>query len=80
MAFCPFDRLTNVSFSATNHDEEQPAHLKLSDQSIPISVNLPTFAEPAERYCPAGVYEIVENEGEKTVPDQLPELRALQNL
>lgn len=54
-----FDRLTNVSFSATNHEEEQPAHLKLNDASIPIDVNLPTYAEPAQRYCPAGVYEVL---------------------
>ena len=60
-----FDRLTNVSFSATNHDEDQPAHLKLADPSIPVQKNLPDYAEPAERYCPAGVYEIVEDEGEK---------------
>ena len=54
-----FDRLTNVSFSATNHGEEQPSHLKLIDPSIPIKVNLPQFDEPAARYCPAGVYEVV---------------------
>ena len=54
-----FDRLTSVSFSATNHEEDQPAHLKLRDASIPIRVNLPEWAEPAQRYCPAGVYEIV---------------------
>ncbi|MEM0977958.1 MAG: electron transfer flavoprotein-ubiquinone oxidoreductase [Pseudomonadota bacterium] len=54
-----FDRLTNVSFSATNHAEEQPTHLVLSDASVPISVNLPEYAEPAQRYCPAGVYEVV---------------------
>jgi electron-transferring-flavoprotein dehydrogenase len=58
-----FDRLTNVSFSMTNHEESQPAHLKLKDASIPTGVNLSTFAEPAQRYCPAGVYEIVEEEG-----------------
>jgi electron-transferring-flavoprotein dehydrogenase len=54
-----FDRLTNVSFSATNHDDGQPAHLRLTDPSVPIAVNLPKFAEPAQRYCPAGVYEVV---------------------
>jgi electron-transferring-flavoprotein dehydrogenase len=58
-----FDRLTNVSFSMTNHEESQPAHLQLTDASVPISVNLPTYAEPAQRYCPAGVYEVVEEEG-----------------
>ncbi|MDD9977003.1 MAG: electron transfer flavoprotein-ubiquinone oxidoreductase [Boseongicola sp.] len=55
-----FDRLTNVSFSMTNHEESQPAHLKLLDADVPISVNLPKFAEPAQRYCPAGVYEVVD--------------------
>ena len=54
-----FDRLTNVSYSFTNHDEHQPAHLKLKDPSIPIAVNLPLYAEPAQRYCPAGVYEVI---------------------
>ena len=54
-----FDRLTNVAFSATNHEEDQPAHLTLNDASIPVQVNLPTFAEPAQRYCPAGVYEVI---------------------
>jgi electron-transferring-flavoprotein dehydrogenase len=58
-----FDRLTNVAFSFTNHDEAQPAHLKLKDPSVPISVNLPKYAEPAQRYCPAGVYEVVSEEG-----------------
>ncbi len=58
-----FDRLTNVSFSMTNHEESQPAHLKLKDASVPISINLPTYAEPAQRYCPAGVYEVVEEDG-----------------
>ncbi|MBL6856372.1 MAG: electron transfer flavoprotein-ubiquinone oxidoreductase [Rhodobacteraceae bacterium] len=57
-----FDRLTNVSFSATNHEEIQPCHLQLKDPAIPIKVNLPKFAEPAQRYCPAGVYEIVNKE------------------
>ena len=58
-----FDRLTNVSFSMTNHEESQPCHLQLRDASIPISVNLPKYAEPAQRYCPAGVYEVVAEEG-----------------
>ncbi|WP_380058738.1 electron transfer flavoprotein-ubiquinone oxidoreductase [Falsihalocynthiibacter sp. SS001] len=59
-----FDRLTNVSFSATNHEEEQPCHLQLADPTVPISVNLPKYAEPAQRYCPAGVYEVIEEAGE----------------
>ncbi len=54
-----FDRLTNVSFSATNHGEEQPSHLKLIDSAVPININLPEFEEPAQRYCPAGVYEVL---------------------
>ena len=58
-----FDRLTNVAFSATNHEEDQPVHLQLKDPSVPIGQNLPKFAEPAQRYCPAGVYEVVEEEG-----------------
>ncbi len=57
-----FDRLTNVSFSATNHEEEQPCHLQLTDPNVPIDVNLPEFAEPAQRYCPAGVYEIIRDD------------------
>ncbi|HXF53938.1 MAG TPA: electron transfer flavoprotein-ubiquinone oxidoreductase [Hyphomicrobiaceae bacterium] len=58
-----FDRLTSVAFSGTNHEEDQPVHLRLADPSIPIDVNLPRYAEPAVRYCPAGVYEVVEEEG-----------------
>ena len=55
-----FDRLTNVSFSGTNHEENQPCHLYLKNKSTPIKKNLPLFAEPAQRYCPAGVYEVLE--------------------
>ncbi len=55
-----FDRLTNVSFSMTNHEESQPAHLQLKDPDVPMSINMPRFAEPAQRYCPAGVYEVVD--------------------
>jgi len=57
-----FDRLTNVAFSFTNHEESQPCHLHLKDASIPIAVNLPEYDEPAQRYCPAGVYEVLEGE------------------
>ncbi|MDS9467093.1 electron transfer flavoprotein-ubiquinone oxidoreductase [Paracoccus sp. MBLB3053] len=57
-----FDRLTNVSFSFTNHEESQPCHLRLKDPAIPIAVNLPEYAEPAQRYCPAGVYEVLEGD------------------
>jgi len=60
-----FDRLTNVSFSMTNHEESQPAHLTLKDDSVPIGVNLPKYDEPAQRYCPAGVYEVVREEGKE---------------
>lgn len=54
-----FDRLTNVSYSGVNHEEEQPCHLHVIDSDLPVSVNLPQYAEPAQRYCPAGVYEIL---------------------
>lgn len=56
-----FERLTNVAFSGTNHDESQPVHLHLIDPEVPVAENLPRYAEPAQRYCPAGVYEIVES-------------------
>jgi electron-transferring-flavoprotein dehydrogenase len=55
-----FDKLTSVFLSNTNHEEDQPCHLHLVDPSIPINVNLSKFDEPAQRYCPAGVYEVVE--------------------
>jgi electron-transferring-flavoprotein dehydrogenase len=58
-----FDRLSSVFVSNTNHEENQPVHLKLRDASIPIAVNLPQWAEPAQRYCPAGVYEVVDGDG-----------------
>lgn len=60
-----FDRLTNVAFSFTNHEESQPPHLRLKDASVPIRVNLPEYAEPAQRYCPAGVYEVIAEEGKE---------------
>lgn len=59
-----FDRLTNVAFSNTSHEEDQPAHLTLKDASVPIAVNLERYDAPEQRYCPAGVYEIVEEGGE----------------
>ncbi|MBT6275484.1 MAG: 4Fe-4S dicluster domain-containing protein, partial [Chromatiales bacterium] len=57
-----FDRLTNVSFSATNHEENQPIHLTLKDDSIPVAVNLHRYDGPENRFCPAGVYEFIEEE------------------
>ena len=54
-----FDRLSSVFLSNTNHEEDQPCHLQLMDTSIPIQVNVPTYDEPAQRYCPAGVYEVI---------------------
>ncbi|MEQ1230650.1 electron transfer flavoprotein-ubiquinone oxidoreductase [Acinetobacter junii] len=57
-----FDRLSSVFISNTVHEENQPAHLKLTDPSIPVNVNLPKWDEPAQRYCPAGVYEVMEND------------------
>ncbi|WP_390619164.1 electron transfer flavoprotein-ubiquinone oxidoreductase [Maricurvus nonylphenolicus] len=58
-----FDKLSSVFLSNTNHEEDQPCHLTLKDASIPLEKNLPLYNEPAQRYCPAGVYEIVEEEG-----------------
>jgi len=58
-----FDRLSSVYLSSTNHEEDQPSHLRLKDDSIPLERNLPEYGEPAQRYCPAGVYEIVEEDG-----------------
>ncbi|GAA0440008.1 electron transfer flavoprotein-ubiquinone oxidoreductase [Aeromonas salmonicida subsp. achromogenes] len=59
-----FDKLSSVYLANTSHDEDQPCHLKWQDASIPVAVNLPTWAEPAQRYCPAGVFEIVESESQ----------------
>ncbi len=58
-----FDKLSSVYLSNTNHEEDQPCHLQLKDSSIPININLPMYDEPAQRYCPAGVYEVVEKNG-----------------
>jgi electron-transferring-flavoprotein dehydrogenase len=60
-----FDKLSSVFLSNTNHEEDQPCHLKLIDPAIPLSKNLPMYDEPAQRYCPAGVYEIIEDDSGK---------------
>jgi electron-transferring-flavoprotein dehydrogenase len=57
-----FDRLTDLSFSNTNHSEDQPAHLTLKDPAVPVNVNLELYDAPEQRYCPAGVYEIVSDD------------------
>ncbi|TWB73362.1 electron-transferring-flavoprotein dehydrogenase [Nitrospirillum amazonense] len=57
-----FDRLSSVFISNTNHEEDQPSHLKLKDPTVPIAFNLPTYDEPAQRYCPAGVYEVTRDD------------------
>ena len=74
-----FDKLSSVYLSNTNHEEDQPAHLKLRDPTIPIRVNLPEYAEPATRYCPAGVYEVLYDEAgaNPRFPNQRTELCSL---
>lgn len=63
-----FDKLSSVFLSNTNHEEDQPCHLKLNDPQVPISINLANYNEPAQRYCPAGVYEIIDNQqGQKVL-------------
>ena len=57
-----FDTLSSVFITNTSHEEDQPCHLQLTDTNIPIHSNLPLYDEPAQRYCPAGVYEVIEEE------------------
>ena len=57
-----FDKLSSVFLSSTNHEEDQPVHLTLKDATVPIDINLKEYDEPAQRYCPAGVYEIVDRD------------------
>jgi electron-transferring-flavoprotein dehydrogenase len=67
-----FDRLTNVAFSGTNHEEGQPCHLQLADSDVPLSVNLARYDGPEQRYCPAGVYEFVVEQGEQQLRINAP--------
>ncbi len=60
-----FDKLTNVSFSATNHEEDQPVHLQLTDDSVAVNTNLALYDGPENRFCPAGVYEFVDDENDE---------------
>jgi electron-transferring-flavoprotein dehydrogenase len=57
-----FDRLSSVFVSNTNHEEDQPVHLRLADPAVPVARNLPLYGEPAQLYCPAGVYEVTGQE------------------
>ncbi|MEM7252815.1 MAG: 4Fe-4S dicluster domain-containing protein, partial [Pseudomonadota bacterium] len=58
-----FDKLSSVFISNTNHEENQPVHLTLKDDAVPVDINLSDYAGPEQRFCPAGVYEFVEEEG-----------------
>ena len=60
-----FDRLSSVFLSNTNHEEDQPSHLVLKDPSVPTRINLPLYDGPEQRYCPAGVYEYVADQGDE---------------
>ena len=76
-----FDRLSSVFLSNTNHEEDQPVHLTLKDPDVPVAYDLPLYDEPAQRYCPAGVYEIVgEDDRRAEIRDQRAELRSLQDV
>ncbi len=76
-----FDIPSSLFLSGTNHEEDQPVHLVLTDPEAPIRDNLPAYAEPAQRYCPAAVYEVVDKRRRQaTLSDQRAELRSLQDL
>ena len=75
-----FDRLSSVFLSSTHHEEDQPSHLRLKDATLPIAYNLPRYDEPAQRYCPAGVYEVVNTDGQPRFQINAGELRPLQDL
>ena len=76
-----FDKPSSVFLSNTYHEEDIFCHLTLKDQSVPVEINLADFDAPEQRYCPAGVYEIVgQDEGKPRLADQWAELHSLQNL
>ena len=75
-----FDKLSSVFLSNTNHEEDQPVHLKVADMNLQKTSEHDVYAGPSNRYCPAGVYEWVEETSGPALPDQRPELRPLQNL
>ena len=75
-----FDKLSSVFLSNTNHEEDQPVHLKVADMNLQKTSEHDVYAGPSNRYCPAGVYEWVEEARRPALPDQRPELRPLQNL
>ena len=75
-----FDKLSSVFLSNTNHEEDQPVHLKVADLNLQKTSEHDVYAGPSNRYCPAGVYEWVEEASGPALPDQRPELRPLQNL
>ena len=74
-----FDKLSSVFLTNTYHEEDQPCHLRLTDPDIPVGTNLPKYDEPAQRYCPAGVYEVIE-EVDGPLSNQCAKLHSLQDL
>ncbi len=76
-----FDRLSSVYLSNTNHEENQPPHLTLKDPTVPTRINLPKYAGPEQRYCPAAVYQLAERCRRERAPAvELSELRPLQDV